>query len=91
VTDNPSTQTTPTKADIQARALAIGREQRAERTVALRAISAKFRDAETAIQNDCEISGGHEWVCLTGEFAHPHFGTGLWPHRCRWCDRRTYL
>ena len=79
-----------TKRDIQTRARALEKQQRDERHAVLKVVSAKFRDAKDAIHAECDASGGHVWIAQMGEFAAPHWGTGLWPHRCRWCDMRTY-
>lgn len=74
------------KAHIRERRLKADREEREERMALLQEHYAKWNATRKELREDCERNGGHVWQDLPDNgFNRPHFITGEWPAKCKWC------
>lgn len=72
--------------DIARRLSAARRLEREERSNLLTEHHARWRKAWAELYADCEAIAGHDWIDLPHNGVNrPHFITGEWPQRCRWC------
>lgn len=76
------------KQAIRDRAKDVEKREREERRVVLADHTAKFNAERQAIQDACELAGGHEWSLLPDNgINQSHFITGEWPMWCGHCRK----
>lgn len=72
--------------DIGRRRSAMWRLERDERSKLLTEHHKRWNAAWATLHADCAAIGAHDWMALPNNGVNrPHFITGEWPKKCRWC------